>query len=307
MRRNNLLLLLAGACLAACSEVTLTPTPEKATVSLQLEWGEETASRSMKAYFYPTESTPGTSGLPVFLEGNGNELTGEMPEGTYRVITYNTNVTGLTFDRMSAYGTATVSAEPVTTRAGGMMVAQPSAFYSCALPEEVTTSLLDPLRVTAWPRQLTRNLKLKIELSDIRGVDALTGTLCGIYPSLLLSTGKPSAESVALAPTVKSSFRVDNPTKKVEINLRTLGVLNPEGGDNYRSLMELVLLGNDGWQQEATVDMTEVLTDIFSQNKDDLPIETPVEVEVIITPVGMSLEASVKSWVQGNGNGYIYE
>lgn len=307
MNRNKLFLLLAGACLASCSGLTLTPTPEKATVSLQLEWGGESASKSMKAYFYPTENTPGTSGLPVFLEGDGNKLTGQMPEGVYRVMAYNTDVKGIAFSGMNALETATVSAETANTRAGGTMVVQPSPLYSCALPQEVTASLIDPLTVTGLPRQLTRNLNLKIALSDIRGVDAITGTLCGVYPSLLLSTGKPAPESVASAPEVKSSFRVDSPTQKVEINFRTLGILNPEGGKNYDSLMELTLWGNDGWHQEVTVNMTEVLTDIIGKNNGDLPIEVPVEIEVVIEPVGTSLQASVKAWRQGNGNGYIYE
>lgn len=276
-------------------------------VNLQLDWGGETARKTMKAYFYPTENTAGTSGLPVFLEGSGGEVSGQLPDGSYRLITYNTDVTGVAFSEMSSYQTATVAAAATSTRADVVLVEQPSAFYACSQADGITTSLLDPLKLTASPRQLTRTLNLKIRLSDVRGVDVITGTLNGMYPSLLLSTGAPAPESVASAPSVRSGFQIEHPSNEVEISLRTLGILNPENGKVYRSIMELVLRGNDGWSQAGTVDMTDVLTDIISKNNDDLPANAPVEIEMEIKAVGTALQATVKSWKQGSGDGYIYE
>lgn len=237
---------------------------------------------------------------------------------------------------MESYDTAAVAAvstevhRTVNTRAGGMtFVKQPSALYAGTLAGELVVPRLDPVEASPVMKQLTRALKLSFKLDDIEGVNALEGYFNGVYPALLLSTGKATAEAKKAAPRMAAVFAAPvtkagtkaasqtgpnadtkaepqaEPTAQTTVEVSLLGLLDPEGGKVYRSTLHLTLKGADGWTRQVEADLTRVLTDIFKAGGEGPVMEPPaIGIKVEATPV--SLTAAVESWSLGAGSGTIY-
>ncbi|CAK7075230.1 MAG: hypothetical protein PARBA_03042 [Parabacteroides sp.] len=303
MKRENLLLLLGCVSFFSCTQVELTPAPDKVGVSVHPDWGSLTPASGMEYCFYPTAGGGATE-----IEGTGGGCETTLPPGSYRLLAYNTGTANISFTGMESYDTAAAEAVPTAakTRAGGMtFVKQPSVLYAGTSPQELEVPRLDPVEVQAGMKQLTRTLKLSFNLDDMEGVEALEGYFNGVYPSLLLSTGEATEAAKEAAPRVATAFFAPVTPTATTVEVSLLGLLDPEGGTAYRSTLRLTLKGADGWRQQADVDLTHVLTDIFKAGGEGLVLETPaIEIRVKLTSV--SLSAAVESWTTGTGGGIIY-
>lgn len=311
MKRENLLLLLGCAAFFSCTRVELTPAPGKVDVAVHTDWGSLPPASGMEYCFYPTGG-----GAAVKTEGTGGGGETTLPPGSYRLLAYNTGTANISFTGMDSYDTATASATVDTapdaaspaagTRAGGMVfVKQPSALYAGTGPEELVVPRLDPVEASISMKQLTRTLRLKFKLDDTEGVDTLEGYINGVYPSLLLSTGEATEAAKEAAPQVATAFAAPAARAETTVELSLFGLLAPEGGTAYRSTLRLTLKGADGWRQQADVDLTRVLTDIFKAGGGSFVLEPPT-IEIRVEPTPASLSATVEGWrAGGTGGGTI--
>lgn len=304
MMKKEIISLLFVFALASCMEVALEPLPDKGEVTVGLDWENTSIPGKMTYVFYPD------GGSPVTHDGAGSSFTGELPAGMYAMLAYEADAAGVVYSGMESYATARVAAKVVSsTRVNADWLLQPDELFSGGLTGLVVQPM-DTIRLWTVPRQLTRSLRLVFALSDVAGVTEIEGLLCGIYPSLSLATGEPSAESVAAAPSHQTAFSVEVGTEnKVAATVRFLGLRNPEGGKAYTNTLLLTLKGSDGWQQQTSVDLTRALTDIYAAGNEEFAFELPTHIEIKIEPTFVSLSAIVVGWTVGEGGGdidYVY-
>lgn len=303
MKRKKLLLLLGCVSFFSCTRVELVSPPDKVGVTIHLDWGNLPPASGMEYGFYPSDG-----GAATEIKGTGEGCETTLPQGGYRVLAYNAGTTNISLSGMESYAGATAEAVPAddATRAGGLtFVKQPSGLYAGTSAGELTVPRLDPVEASVGMAQLTRTLKLSFKLDEMEGVDALEGYFNGVYPSLLLSTGEPTAAAKTSAPQVAMAFAVPVTQAETTVELSLLGLLDPEGGTAYRSTLRLTLKGADGWRQQADVDLTRVLTDIFKAGGGSLVLEPPT-IEIRVEPTPASLSATVESWrAGGTGGGTI--
>lgn len=304
--KNLLLLFLTGFALVSCTGEELTSAPEKLSVTVHLNWGNLLPASGMKYYFYPTGE-----GVVMTEEGAGDMYQTALPPGNYRVLAHNTGTTGVTFTGMESCATATAEVTPVaTTRADGLIfIGQPSALYAGVSSEELVVPRFDAAETSASPGQLTRTLKLTFKLNNMEGVNSIEGRFNGTYSSVVLSTGEITTATKNVAPQVATVFDSPITSNEVTVNVSFLGLLNPAGGTAYHSTLSLTLKGNDGWTQQAEVDLTTAFTDLFAAGGEDFVFEIPTELAIKVEPTLMALSATVEAWMLGEGGGeieYVY-
>lgn len=274
----------------------------KTDVTIHLDWKNPNVPAEMQFRFYPMRE-----GDLFIKDCPAMGFEGELPEDRYRVLIYNTDITGVLFTEMGSYFTATATVQTdAKNQMGEACLVQPSILFACGI-DELTTICLERFEMTVTPKRLTRCLELTFSLVNTNEVEALTGVLYGVYSSVTLATGKPTSESMADAPNVCTDFSASVTGNKAIVEVCSLGLLNPEGGKRYDNVLRLALFGKGGWRQETQVDLTDVLTDIFDNNKGELPTEVPVGIDLEIQAVGTKLHTSVKAWSQGEGGGQVYE
>ena len=304
MKRNLILLLFSGLCAVSCTKAVIQTPPDKSGVIISLDWTGKEIPGGMKFSFY---SVDGTTGSLIQVDGPADAYRGELAPGHYRVLAYNTDVTGVTFSGMDSYRTATVAASAAATRADGVtLISQPSLLYAGTMATELEVSRFDVVETSIVPRQLSKSLKLTFLIRNLSGVNKIEGELYGLYSSVLLSTGEATEEARKEAPQVGTCFTAEVVSGNPTVNVIFLGMLSPDRGETYKNEMPITLKGKDGWQQETKVDLSRVLTDIVSKgdNEFEFEIEDNIEISVEPTPVGLS--AQVLSWTRnGTGEGEI--
>lgn len=299
------MVLLFISCTKSPAESPVDPPSDKGEVKIVLD-GEQAASfQGVAYYFYPDGGE-----TSVQASGTGKEYVGALSEGTYRALFYNTDAQGVSFSGMESAATATVTVQPdASTRAAEEFVVQPGMLFAGSI-ESLMVGPMNPVNVSAPLSQLTRSLTLTFALSENAGVETLEGSLCGVYPSLLLSTGKPSAESLSASATVRTAFATTvDPSGKSTATIHFLGLLNPAGGAAYQNKLLLHLIGKSGTTQDTEVDLTQALTDIFAVSGEALSFELSTNVEIKVDATPVSLSAQVTGWTVGEGGGeidYVY-
>ena len=136
----------------------------------------------------------------------------------------------------------------------------------------------------------------------------------GVYPSVFLLSGSPSAESVAAAPETNTKFaatlapveaRDALPAYMASADVRLLGLLSPEFGACYDCRLHLQVGNAAGETYGATVDMNKTVTDIINSYEGELPLDKTIEVSVGINLLNTVLTAAVKGWTEGSGEGEV--
>lgn len=300
-----LLLFLVALMAAACTKAMIENIPDKSGVQVHLDWGNQVIPSGMRFYFYPAE---GESVGLVQTETSVAGYEGELSLGRYQLLTYNTDASGVTFLGMENYSTATVSTNSVSTRSDGVtLISQPSLLYA-GVTEELEVPCFEQVSKTVSPRLLTKTLKLKFNMEQLSGVNRVEGELHGLFSSVLLSTGEATQLVREQAPGVGTSFAMPVASTVATVSISYLGILNPEKGENYKNEMPVTLKGNDGWEQTTKVDLSQVLTDIVSEEPGggfEFEIEDEIKITVEPTPKGLS--AYVISWTRyGDGEGDIF-
>lgn len=317
MKHKYYILLLWIVCLCGCTKISVEDRPERADVTVWTDWngldvtGRYAQSRlatkemNMKFDFYPLDG-----GAPLEGEGTDEKFTGSLPAGDYLVLTYNKDVQGVAFTDMDNYLSATAhqsEESPADSRADGLtIVDQPSMLYAGSCTQELVVPRMGAVETVATMRQLTRSLRITFKMDKTDGLSNLAGHLNGVCRSVVLATGEVTESARAEAPQVAVDFDAPVTDVRTSVQLAFFGLLNPENGDNYNSTLDFTLKGEDGWEQETTVDLTDPVTDIVKTSEVELDLELPSDIVVKVEYTPTSVSAKVESWTKGDGTGTVY-
>jgi hypothetical protein len=249
---------------------------------------------ALQYHFYNAETRQSAFTHPD--DGQGN-FEGALPEGAYHVIAVNTAAAGggtVVFNDMNNYETANVSVDSsqltVESSQGNAQLStfncQLSTVYSVVV-EGVAAADLQPHRPE--PVLLTKQLELKFVLRDDLGgrVAELSGLLTGIYPSILLHTGRPSRESIDQSPQTAIRFTASGQGEQRQAQFGLFGIRNPEHGDAYRNILRIVLRIPNENSQTLALDMTKIFTDIIEQNQGAIPPQLTLHIEIRQNAIGI--------------------
>jgi hypothetical protein len=118
-------------------------------------------------------------------------------------------------------------------------------------------------------------------------VAELSGLLTGIYPSILLHTGRPSRESIDQSPQTAIRFTASGQGEQRQAQFGLFGIRNPEHGDAYRNILRIVLRIPNENSQTLALDMTKIFTDIIEQNQGAIPPQLTLHIEIRQNAIGI--------------------
>jgi hypothetical protein len=230
-------------------------------------------------------------------EGN---FEGELPPDVYRILATNVDAPGVVFSEMDSFDLATVTMDNVNS--------QLSTVYSVVV-EQLEVSDYGNILREPLPALLTKQLVFVFTLVD--GLDtevaSITGELPGIYPSLRLSTGLPSPESVTQSLSTSVRFKVVEQGMQRSVQIGLFGLRDPENGLVYTSDLALACASSGGDEEETTIPLTSVLSEIISENGGVLPPLVYISVELKRTqpPTEVGITGSITAWKNGEEESII--
>jgi len=301
--KRPLLITLTGltVLLTCCTEMSLDYRGDEGRVLISPDWGSYTVPGSAACFFYPFSQ----GSNPLRYDAVDATLFNQaLPTGHYQLLGWNTDASGIEFGNLDDRSRAEAR------MSGGV---PPGILYSWHA-EDLAVPYRDTLRVQPPVQALVKTLTFHFRMSESEEVVTLEGKLYGVYPSVLLLTGEPSASSSAAASGTSVAFTVtlgtpsrssSNATLEGSVSVRLLGLLDPKNGLAYDNRLELVLHSSGGTTRSGEVSMNGVLSAILKANGDQLPSEVPVEITVDIQWINSVLVALVTSWKNGEGGGNV--
>lgn len=294
--------------LSACTQLDLDHRKAEGTVAIVPVWDALSRPASACYHFYTADGEE-----PVH---KGEEVPAEsyslvLPVGGYHALAYNTDALGVTFTGLERRHSAEVRLASD---------AHPEGIYSWNVD-----NLEVPLRSTVEhkpvPRNLVKRMTLHFLITGVESSMKLNGRLNGVYPSLLLLSGAPSAASSAAAPETSVRFsatpaparaggegpalQASPSTFLASADIRLLGLLSPEYGSRYDCRLYLQVSGASGDRYEASVDMNRTVTEIIASYDGELPPDKTIEVSIGVNLLNTVLTAAVKGWTEGSGEGEV--
>ena len=308
-------LLLTGAFLAALSscgggggggngggipdpEPTPDPTPEVTTgeVTFTPDWGSLPTASALRFHFYPA------TGATVTKDGDAAGCKLTLENGTYKVLAYNTDATGVTFENTDSYDKAAVRVTPVEvpTRASSILNF-PGNVYTLSM-EGMTVEKGGASTPKGVVKPLVSTVNLTFTVGNASFVKTLGGYLNGILPSLLLATGKPDDGSVASAKDCGVVLNIPMNGAEGNASFTTLGMADPKNGSAYSCLLMLGATTTDGQEWEVTANLSNVITQVLEYNNGSFPTNEPVNLKISVNATTVGMQAEVKSWnIGGKG------
>lgn len=284
--------------LTGCTEGLLEVKKDEGHIIVSPDWQAYSLPSLATCHFY---SETGTTTSHVYREVAADIFSCSLPPGVYRLLAYNTDIEGVEF----------VAQENIDCIAARLISdVQPGELYVWDV-SRMEVLLRDTLYFSPAPRPLVKTLCLNFRLTGIENIKNIEGALYGVYPSVCLLTGKPSAESITAAPGTSVSFVAEIRQKMRAADcegvsyVHLFGLLDPQCGEHYDNRLQLNLHLKGGEVRPAEVDMNEAFSDILAQNGGEIPTEVPVEIEIEIKWIGTGLAASVKQWSIGKGEGGV--
>jgi hypothetical protein len=253
--------------------------------------------------FYGTDTCIIRSG-----DARGN-FEGRLSRGTYRVLATNTNAERATFTGLNTYDGATVGA-PAVSGSEDTDPDIPEQWSPVDTVDNVYSVYVEELKVSAGgavektplPVLLTRELVFVFSLSGGlgTGVTSISGTLPGVFPSVRLSTGLPSSESLNQSRRTAVVFSAPATDGKCSARIGLLGLRDPEEGSAYTCNLSLSLLMNGGDKEETEISLTSLFSEIFMKNGGTLPQQLYIYITIAVeaSEIG-GVGGSILGWGTG--------
>jgi hypothetical protein len=167
--------------------------------------------------------------------------------------------------------------------------------------EELKVSAGGAVEKTPLPVLLTRELVFVFSLSGglESEVTSISGTLPGVFPSVRLATGLPTAESLNQSRQTAVVFSAPATNGKCSARIGLLGLLDPEEGSAYTCDLSLSLLMTGGGKEETEISLTSLFSGILA-NGGTLPQQ--LYINITIEPdvaEGGAIGGSIHSWGDG--------
>lgn len=236
-------------------------TPIEST-EVEYDWSEcrYANPEGMSLYLYSI-----TTGEPPWiynLDPRGGII--EVPEGSYRTISFNNDTRGIQFRNTGDFDKI-----EVYTRPGGLLdgldmpydgtmpsrsveepvVITPDMMWTCA-----STIDINGKRITLTPRQLTPVYRFTVtEVTNLSGVAYMCASLSGLTGAIYLNTGESSSYPVTLPSSAKATGE-----KSIGGSLITFGIPNSPSAQN---ILSIYIWLNDGSKHMFNFDVTEQIRD----------------------------------------------
>jgi hypothetical protein len=302
MKAKKMMILTAisvAGSLGGCTEVSLGYPSDEGLVRIIPDWSELSVPGSASCIFFRSGEF---STSYAYGDVSPVSFSVPLPSGTYRMLAYNSDASGVTFSSLRDADSARVSLGST---------AQPGEVYVWS-GKGLSVLAGDTVEVNTVPRSLVKTLTLHFQLTGLEGSGSLEGLLSGVYPSLLLFTGEPPASAVSAAPqtVVAFSAELSSETKgssqlSGSSSVRLFGLLDPDNGSSYDNRLKLALRDSSGSSRSAEVGLSGVLTEILAACSGELTVEVPVEISIDLQWTDSALVASVKAWSLGEGSGKV--
>lgn len=302
-----LLLLLLFMGLHSCTMGSVDYRADEGKVIVRPDWSGYAVPAGTKFYFYNTNGTV----EPIEADASAEGYVGLLPAGTYKMVAYNTDATQVEFQSMHKYETASVHALPNTrrmvSRAGDVRcILQPENLYALTLGK-IEVKYMETTEMSVVPQPLTKTIRLQFTLSGDGVGDSkkVSGELCGVYSTLLLATGQPTAESVNTCPNTTTAFDVKLEENKGMAEVKVFGLLDPEDGTSYTNRLNIEVTDKKNQVRSAEIDLSEAISGVIKENGGTIPVEIPIEIEVEVKMINTTLTVKVKPWKSGTGSGEV--
>lgn len=302
MKTKEMVILVAinvAGSLIGCTEVPLGYPSDEGLVRIMPDWtGFCVPSSASCVFFRCGESFTSYT----YADVSPSLFSIPLPMGTYRMLAYNSDASGVAFSSFGQADSACVSLNSTD---------QPGEVYVWS-GEGLSVLSGDTVEVRTAPRALVKTLRLHFYLTGLAGSGSLDGLLSGVYPSLLLLTGEPPASAISAAPHTVVAFSADLTSESKGLSqlsatssIRLFGLLDPDNGISYDNRLKLNLRDYRGTSRSAEVGLSGVLTEILVACSGELTVEVPVDIFINLQWTDSALVASVKAWSLGEGNGKV--
>lgn len=285
--------------MTACTEGSMDYRGNEGTVTITPIWTSANLPAEVKYYFYPA-----SGGSPTQVTTDARQVETILPTGTYRVLAYNTDAVGVTHKNQESHQTAMAELLPQKVSRAVSYIGQPEKVYSLYL-EQIEVPYQSSVSRQVDAMSHCRNLILEFLFDGTGQVTTLSGSMTGIYNSILLAGGDPTYQAVQNSAHTAIDFTTTLSENTGTAGVRVLGLHNPQNGQQYRSLMEITVTLSDGQRKKTTLDLSGTLTQVLETNGGKLPVEVPVNIQIRVKDISTELSASVTGWSQGNGSGDI--
>lgn len=245
--------------------------------------------------------------LTFLCDGTGI-FTGNLREGEYRVIATNNTASGVDYETMDKHETALVCAKPYDNNNRSkdyIFLQQPDMIYS-VIVDELAISDGDTTNIAPLAQLLTKTITLSffVQGNLSTEVKAINAVVHGVYPSVLLYTGKPNSTDLNnQSGAIRISAQQVSNTNEWQGVAHIFGLYDPKYGSNYENILSISIENSGGESETTDVDLTDLLSDIIKENGGDIPVELPIKVDLTkeITLIG-----NATLWTEGNtGEGEI--
>ena len=246
----------------------------------------------------------------VRADDGAGAFRGRLPADTYRVLAVNADAraANVDFGGLDDYETATVSARGVEP---------PTPGFPYALVDTVGPAFavrLGKLEVAEngavgehpLPELLARRLVLVFTFADglETEVVSLTGVLPGVFPAVLLSTGRPPEPAPGTVTAVRFGISGEGAQRTAQVGL--LGLYDP-GGQQVQDagLLALTLTLSNGERKAAVMnDLPALLSAIIAGNRGVFP--SPLYMTIGLAPASdgdgnVTITAGIKEWQLNDG------
>lgn len=259
---------------SSCTRRKLDSPSDMGAVNITFDWKNlltgESIPSGMKLYFY------NSTGSVIIKDCAGTGFSGALPSGTYQVLAYNADATGVAYRNLDKYADAQVYA-PSYTKA--TYLSQPSHVYGIGLG---TLSVLSDEKVSQMmtPAAFVKRATIELVVTGQWSAVASTRlTLDGIAPSVNIADGTLSGGAGSL------SFVPDATATGFESVITFFGK-EPTAAN----LLTVVVNFTGGSSQTFSIDLASKLTGVT-------PINIAITANIAITgSVAGGFQATLNDW-----------
>lgn len=262
----SVFMLLATVVFSSCRKEETDPVVSVGNVRFAYNWGklpaEIKSGEGMSLRFY------GADGQVYDRQSDTVSFSGELPEGTYRVLLRNRPTPGIGFRGDDCYETAEayLTADSRAAESAG----QPGWLFVASLAR-CEVSAARPVELSVVPRPMVHRIAFSLKITG-RPVEDVSACLLNVATTLNLSTGKPVASSGG-----EVVIPVERTGGQFAGQVRIFGLLNDPAVEKKN--LKLTIRYADNTDKTIELDISDQLDDLHEGVGSDVEIEVNVDAD----------------------------
>jgi hypothetical protein len=269
-----------------CTHIALETYPEEGPVNIAFNWSNlltgDSIPAAMKLYFYGKDAV-------ITRDCKDSVYSGKLPNGSYQVIAYNTDVTNVTYNYLDTYTGAEALAQTQNSGTKATTcLSQPSHSYGCGLGS-ITVLGDSVVNETMSPLSFVKKIHVKYTVTgEKQAIASCDGSLSGLALSVNIVTGRPVGNTGAV------SFTSSPTGDGYESTVTIMGVSDSTTTKNLSTVLNFT----GGGSQTIDVDATSALVGV---NEAVIPINVNLTIAVTGT-VEAGFGATLTGWTVDTEN-----